>query len=60
MLVGDADGVVVIPAALLPAVIERLPLVRAAEQALQARLAGGLRQLDAVASLLAGDRVRYV
>ncbi len=60
VLVGDADGVVVVPAALLAGVIDRLARVRAAEHALQARLAGGLARLDAVAALLASDRVRYV
>jgi 4-hydroxy-4-methyl-2-oxoglutarate aldolase len=60
VLVGDADGVVVIPAALLPTVLDRLPRVQEAERALQARLAGGLRQLDSIAALLASDRVRYV
>lgn len=60
VLVGDADGVVVIPAALLGAVVARLEQVRAAEQTLQARLAEGLSRLDAIAALLASDRVRYV
>lgn len=60
VLVGDADGVVVVPAALLPAVVERLAWVRAAELALQQRIADGLTRLDAIAALLASDRVRYV
>lgn len=60
VLVGDADGVVVIPLALLAAVVAQLADVQVAERALQARLAGGLRQMDAVAALLASDRVRYV
>ena len=60
VLVGDADGVVVVPSALLADVVARLDAVRAAERSLQARLAGGITHLDAIAALLAGDRVRYV
>lgn len=60
VLVGDADGVVVVPAALLAAVVERLARIRAAEAALQARIGTGLTHLDAIAALLASERVRYV
>ena len=60
VLVGDADGVVVIPVALLGAVVARLDRVREAERALQTRIGEGITHLDAVAALLASDRVRYV
>ncbi len=60
VVVGDADGVVVIPRALLADVVGRLPRVIEAERALQARLAEGRTHMAAVADLLAGDRVRYV
>jgi hypothetical protein len=52
--------VVVIPAALLSTVVERLAGIVAAEQAVQARIAGGLTTLDSVAALLRSDRVRYI
>jgi 4-hydroxy-4-methyl-2-oxoglutarate aldolase len=60
VLVGDADGVVVIPHARLADVVARLDQIRAAERAVQARLAGGVTKLDSTASLLASDRVRWV
>jgi len=60
VLVGDADGVVVVPRAQLAAVVARLEQVLAAERALQARIADGLTHMDAIAVLLKSDRVRYV
>jgi 4-hydroxy-4-methyl-2-oxoglutarate aldolase len=60
VLVGDADGVVVVPAAQLAAVLDQLERVRAAEKSVQSRLAGGQTHSDAIAALLKGDRVRYV
>jgi 4-hydroxy-4-methyl-2-oxoglutarate aldolase len=60
VLVGDSDGVVVIPQHRLAEVIARLDPIRAAERALQARLAEGLTRLDSTAALLASGRVRWV
>jgi 4-hydroxy-4-methyl-2-oxoglutarate aldolase len=60
VLVGDADGVVVVPRAELAAVVARLEQVLAAERALQARIAEGLTHMDAIAALLNSERVRYV
>ena len=60
VLVGDADGVVVVPQALLDSVSARLAEVIAAEEALQARIAGGLGVLDAIEALMRSDRVRYL
>jgi 4-hydroxy-4-methyl-2-oxoglutarate aldolase len=60
VLVGDSDGVVVIPGARLAEVVARLDQIRAAERVLQARLAEGLTRLDSTAALLASDRVRWV
>lgn len=60
VVVGDADGVVVIPAAMLAAVVARLDEVRAAEKALQDKIGTGITHLDAMAALLRSDRVRYV
>jgi 4-hydroxy-4-methyl-2-oxoglutarate aldolase len=60
VLVGDRDGVVVIPREKLDFVVARLEEIRAAEQKVQARIAGGLTQLESIAALMASDRVVYV
>jgi 4-hydroxy-4-methyl-2-oxoglutarate aldolase len=60
ILVGDLDGVVVIPQAQLEAVLGRLAAVRRAEAALQEKIAKGLDCPEAVRALLNSDRVRYV
>ena len=60
VVVGDADGVVVIPREMLSAVLARLDHVLAAEKALQARIGEGLTHLEAIAALLASERVKYV
>jgi 4-hydroxy-4-methyl-2-oxoglutarate aldolase len=60
VVVGDADGVVVIPRALLPGVITRLEKVVWAEGALQARIGAGLTRLEEMEELLASSRVRWV
>lgn len=57
IVVGDGDGVVVIPQALAPAVAEALAGIRTAEAALEAKVKGGLRIPDFISSLLASDRV---
>ncbi|MFI5015661.1 MAG: RraA family protein [Hyphomicrobiales bacterium] len=60
VVLGDVDGVVVVPRAMLKLVIARLAQVLAAEQALQARIAEGLGVLDPIEELMRSDRVRYV
>jgi 4-hydroxy-4-methyl-2-oxoglutarate aldolase len=60
VIVGDEDGVVVVPRALIESVIRRLAQVIKAEKALQARIAKGLDGLDSVAELMRSDRVRYL
>ncbi len=60
VIVGDADGVVVICAERLARVLERLDEVRAQERALQARIGAGLTQMDPIAALLSSNRVRYI
>ena len=60
VIAGDADGVVVVPRAMLEQVMERLAEVIKAEEALQARIADGLGVLDSVAELMRSDRVRYL
>lgn len=58
MVLGDRDGVVVVPFDRIDAVIARLPQIRAAEESLDADVAGGLRVPDAIRTLLASDAVR--
>ena len=60
VVLGDADGVVVVPRSALPGVLARLDEVLTAERALQSRIADGITQLDLVERLLASNRVRYV
>ena len=60
IVVGDRDGVVIIPQGLLDHVLARLDEIRVAEQKVQAKIATGLTKLDSIADLLASDRVQYV
>jgi 4-hydroxy-4-methyl-2-oxoglutarate aldolase len=60
VVVGDVDGVVVVPRAMLDMVVERLGEVLAAERKLQKRIADGLGVLDAIDELMRSDRVHYV
>jgi 4-hydroxy-4-methyl-2-oxoglutarate aldolase len=60
VVVGDRDGVVIIPAALLDEVLERLYAVRAGEIAVQTQIARGLTHLDSVAQLLKSGKVKYL
>jgi 4-hydroxy-4-methyl-2-oxoglutarate aldolase len=60
VVVGDRDGVVIIPAAQLDQVLARLDHIRAAEAEAQARIGTGLTHMDNIASLLKSDQVHYV
>lgn len=60
VVVGDRDGVVVIPAAMLDDVLARLDRIRVAEAAVQAKIGGGLTHFDMIAGLLKSPSVRYV
>lgn len=61
VVVGDRDGVVVVPMARLAAVVEAVGRVAAAEAALDAEVAGGRRSVDAVRAMIeAGDDVAWV
>ena len=61
VIVGDRDGVVVIPQSKLDAVIERIEAIREAEKKVIAKItADSLTRLDSIAALLNSDRVRYV
>ena len=58
VVVGDADGVVIVPQAMLDAVIARLREVRAAEAKAEERVKAGATMIDAVARVLASNRIR--
>jgi len=60
VVVGDGDGVVVIPREELALVIERLKAVRAAEAAVEAKVRAGAILSDAARELLASPRIMRV
>jgi 4-hydroxy-4-methyl-2-oxoglutarate aldolase len=57
LIIGDNDGIVVIPRAQVGAVLNRLPDIRAAEAALEAKVKAGLDIPDFIRSILDSDRV---
>jgi len=60
ILVGDRDGVVVVPLAQAAAVLAALAGIQAAEQALEAKVKAGLEVPDFVRVILQSDRTHYV
>jgi len=60
IVVGDADGVVIVPAARIDEVLVRLGAVRSREADLAQKLAAGLGVPRRVTELLDSPRVRYV
>jgi 4-hydroxy-4-methyl-2-oxoglutarate aldolase len=60
IVVGDRDGVVVVPRQVATIVAAKLVGVRAAEAALEAKVKAGLRLPDFVAGLLKSDRVEEI
>jgi 4-hydroxy-4-methyl-2-oxoglutarate aldolase len=60
LIVGDCDGVVVVPRTDVEIVATRLDSVRSAESSFEADVANGLRVPDFIQSLLQSDRVRYL
>ena len=57
VIVGDADGVVVVPQAILDATVKRLGEVRAAEAKAEAMVKGGAKMTASAAALLKSPRV---
>ena len=57
ILLGDNDGVVVIPRSEAAEVIRLLPGIRAAEASLEAKVKAGLVVPDFIQSILDSDRV---
>ena len=60
LVLGDRDGVVVVPRARVAEVAERLAAVRAAEQAAETAVREGATTLPEITSLLASPRVRWL
>jgi 4-hydroxy-4-methyl-2-oxoglutarate aldolase len=60
IVVGDIDGVVVVPFARIGEVIARLPAVKAAEASLDARVKSGLKQPDWLEPMRAAKRFREI
>jgi 4-hydroxy-4-methyl-2-oxoglutarate aldolase len=57
IVIGDNDGIVIIPLAQAETVLGKLKDVKAAEAALEAKVKGGLKVPDFVQSILDSDRV---
>jgi 4-hydroxy-4-methyl-2-oxoglutarate aldolase len=60
IVLGDEDGVVVVPFARIDQTVERLVAVRAAEAALDAKVKAGLQVPDFIQSLMQSGRIREV
>jgi 4-hydroxy-4-methyl-2-oxoglutarate aldolase len=60
LVIGDRDGIVIVPRARAEAVLAALAEVRKAEAALEAKVKGGLEIPDFVRAILESDRVRRV
>jgi 4-hydroxy-4-methyl-2-oxoglutarate aldolase len=57
IVVGDADGIVVVPREMIGLVVRRLKGIRAAEADLEAKVKAGLKVPDFVRTILDSDRV---
>jgi 4-hydroxy-4-methyl-2-oxoglutarate aldolase len=60
LVIGDADGVVVLPRVHLHAILPSVEEVLAAEAATQAKIRNGFTNIGGIEDILASDRVRYV
>ena len=60
IVLGDRDGVVVIPQAELETVVARLDDIRRMEEETQAKIRAGMTHLDSIAQLLESDKTLYV
>jgi regulator of RNase E activity RraA len=59
IIVGDRDGIAVVPRLEAKAVLSRLAAVKSAEQALEARVREGLEMPDFAEAVLRSERTRY-
>ncbi|MGB5747428.1 MAG: hypothetical protein WBM69_10620 [Desulfobacterales bacterium] len=60
VMVGDRDGVAVLPQDKIPKALEGIQALRDRERNLEERIAAGMTMPDWVKSILAGDRVKYI
>lgn len=60
LVMGDRDGVVVVPQEMIDDVIQRVAAIREAETKLIARVGTGMTALPFIEGLLASDKVRFV
>lgn len=60
VVLGDEDGVVVVPFARIEETVARLPIVRAAEAALDTKVKAGLEIPDFIQALIDGGRFREI
>ena len=60
LIVGDQDGVVVLPQDKIPPALEGLQAVREKERKIEALIAQGLKKPDWVKAFLASERVQYI
>jgi 4-hydroxy-4-methyl-2-oxoglutarate aldolase len=60
LVIGDRDGVVIVPQALIARTQERLAAVKEAEARMLANVKSGLTEVGFVSELLAGNRVRTI
>ena len=60
VVIGDADGVVVLPRAHLHTILPLIEEVQAAEGATQSKIKSGFTNIGGIEEILASDRVRYV
>ena len=60
ILVGDADGVVVVPQSRAREVVARLKAVREAEAIVEAQVKAGARRLESLVPLLRGERIEEI
>jgi len=60
IVLGDRDGVVVVPQAELQAIVAALDEIRRMEEETQKKIRAGMTHLDSIAALLKSDKVSYV
>lgn len=60
LVIGDADGVVVLPRVHLHTILPSVEEVLAAEAATQSKIKSGFTNIGGIEEILASDRVRYV
>ncbi len=60
VVVGDPDGVVIVPSHQIASVLARLDEIRASEAKMLKAVQGGVREPGFMAAILQSDRVRYV